>query len=414
MSAQRAILNDDILTEIFSHLSLTRSPVEIHSRPACSFPVSPKRSAPRCLNLENVYVRLPFEQGELALLAQAPELRTFAAEWVSTEVLEHLGQSLHLQKLDIRIGAPRGNFRLPSDAKPDSPLAVSPSANGLFRELRKLKLSASDGLYVKAMIAAISSPVLSSIDVRLREKEPRIIRQGLRSLPTVATSLRSLVIGLPFGAYDPTRIVVFEDVAPPLYELHALESLQVDIDERLISVTDADLERMAASWPHIISLYITGRTDYASMLGLMQHCRSLVTCLIPVRDITDADLQQLERETVSAPPQRQILQLAIFGCKFGRAEEIQAQVNARFHDPARLVRILRRMFPSLDDSRVFSGKCDSVEALLAQEGGEPRSSLQKESEDFSVLTSRFRRLMEYIRSMSMAKVGLRKFYITEL
>lgn len=257
----------------------------------------------------------------------------------------------------------------------------------LFPALQELHLDKSDAMYAKMLILSISSRLLTSISVSLREDDPFLVHQLFTALPTVAGSLRSLKIALPQpgipGTYHPSnKTVIFEVIAAPLLQLHSLEYFQFDMDDRSLSLTDEDVQRVASSWPNITCLYIaaTGaryrsveplvdpagvdRPSINTLVALALQCPKLVSCVLPTGAITDADLLKLEQDAASVPSQRRVLQLAISGPPVPAWQPGAEQQQATFvHDPERLTNVLCRMFPRMNRRRVQPGRCDSVEVL---------------------------------------------------
>lgn len=370
-----------------------------------------------CPNIEHIIIQLCFESDKAVRLAQCLRLRSFVAHWVDSPTLESLGRLPYLRKIRTSIG-PFPIIQNATSLPPRVP-PLAKNLRGLFPELRELELDQSSAMYAKTLILSISSPFLSSITIELRSVDPASVYQLLTTLPALAVSLRSLYVRLPSGVPYPHNLVVFEIVAAPLFELHNLEHLRLDMDERNVTVTDGDLHRMTTAWPHITSLYIAADSPYAhlsahsgvveapvvavehpsvhALVALARQSRHLVSCVIPTRAVTDADLQKLEQDTAGVAVQPHVLQLALVGLRydeiFGALRPDPPAIDKQA--PERLMSVLLRVFPRLDQSRVMGGKCDSVEVL--QEEAERR--LRPRRADMNEMKERIRRIMKMVASL---------------
>lgn len=154
---------------------------QTHQPPRDGIPQDVETIVTESPNIEHIRVYMCFESGKFAQLAQCPRLRTFVAHWVDTHALMVLGSLPRLRKLKTSLGP--GPVSQDSTVLPPPMSPLARKTDGLFPVLQELHLDRSAAIYAKMMILSISSCILSSITVELREVDPSLVHPFFTALP---------------------------------------------------------------------------------------------------------------------------------------------------------------------------------------------------------------------------------------
>lgn len=113
----------------------------------------------------------------------------------------------------------------------------------------------------------------------------------------------------------------FFNIFAPLIDLHALEYLEIACWSRVLSISDADVARMARSWPHLQRIAIAytlvpfepteppiwdpygpkvARPSLSALVDLAERCLALYYCDIPAASMSEEELVTLEAHAAAA------------------------------------------------------------------------------------------------------------------
>lgn len=235
-----------------------------------------------------------------------------------------LGALQELEELDLSYEFSSSNAQ--SMAALDDP---SLTVTNAFRALRKLHLTAST-FQAGQIISSISSTSLQ--EVRISTYQPVFRADVIPFIQTFpwarnASSLRRLDLSnttnwdtLNTSPGDPFYAAFF-DMFAPLVDLHALEYLEISCWSRVLSISDADVARMARAWPRLHRIVIAysvvpfepaepptwdpygpqvARPSLLALVELAERCPALFYCEIPAADVSESELVALEARAAEA------------------------------------------------------------------------------------------------------------------
>ncbi|EIW62656.1 uncharacterized protein TRAVEDRAFT_43001 [Trametes versicolor FP-101664 SS1] len=303
-------------------------------------------------------------------LIRFPRLHTLYFDCLSwfpcRSMTSQLGALKELEELDISYEFTSSNAQ--SMAALEDPSPTTPNA---FPALRKLHLTAST-FQAGQIISSISSTSLQ--EVRISTYQP-VFRADVTPLMQAfpwkqnASSLRRLDLSnttnwdtLNTSPGDPFYAALF-DMFAPLAELHALEYVEISCWSRLLSVSDADVARMARSWPNLQRIVIAysivpfepaeppiwdpyglqvARPSLSALVELAERCPALFYCEIPAADVSESELTALEARV--AEPRDRPRQTSLRSLLPARGAHCD---HFTLCDVDRVARALLALFPSL-------------------------------------------------------------------
>ncbi|KAH9898529.1 hypothetical protein C8Q73DRAFT_788704 [Cubamyces lactineus] len=239
---------------------------------------------------------------------------------------------------------------------------------GGFRTLRRLS---ADGTHsdIEGLLRRINSTVLQDIAIYSVQATGSDIVALVQPLGSgrISTSLRKLYLSLTtefllLASGADTIHIAFADILGPLLHLRSLEDLEVMSWNRVLSISDEDVQDMAISWPCLRRLTITSDskdiyrtheawTPYAphisrpsllAVVDLAERCRALASTNMDVANMSETELEALEAHADGSEivPQTRLMHFVI-----AKDEHF---MHMFLPDIDRLARVLRRLFPSLE------------------------------------------------------------------
>ena len=220
--------------------------------------------ARRCPLLQEVHLRPNFCPDALLDFSTKIRLRTLklGMDIVQSNVLDVLGQNLHVEELC-------GSLSYEFGSLPQQPAALGRLAGGLFPSLRRIHLAGTVVPYLTNLLASVSSPVLTNVTVLgthdYTSPEDVCLLIKTLSTPHFACSLQTITLSFDFEFMEDYQLQLvpfhFDPFLSPLLSLHNLRHLSLCMSVIIITVTDADVYRMARAWPHAVTIGIGhGRT----------------------------------------------------------------------------------------------------------------------------------------------------------
>ena len=321
----------------------------------------------RAPRLQHFLSELEFPSQALHKLENCPDLRSLTVRTGTVQLpfFAHISTLTRLEELVVIAQARRsseGDEDIPEESAEFSPEG--------FAALKNLRLEQSDITLVNetlTTISSISSNVsLSSISIDFLnsrhsdgdQETVQVIK--VLSSPRLAHALRGVALRLDYHYFhrrDKLSPLLFSQFAEPLFHVPTIEDFSLKVQGRHTVLSDQDVAQIARAWPNITYIHITNEREnsslgqaqcpsFGSVVSFAQQCHRLEALAINVADVTEEELEELERRAqAESPAPRHTLSLLLPAASTNEWKHIA------IYDIERLALALRTMFPRIGGTR---------------------------------------------------------------